>query len=316
MTSEQQLGAIRAAPGIIRVHGHRGARGILPENSLEGFAFTFSADVRVVELDLLVTADHIPVITHNPQLMSASTRGADGKWLCEDGPLISECTFAELQTFDIGGLRPGSEYGQRYPDQVFLSGIRIPGFDSLCQLIRDDDLDDVWLNIEIKSDPRFPANTPEIPEYVADILKPIFASKLEDRVILQSFDWRVLHECERQAPQISRSYLSYIPKPNAPLAVNIYEGSPWMDGLSLEEHRNSLPRVVAHAGGQVWSPFFEDLTAEDMQMARNEGLVVNVWTVNERADIEHMIDLGVDGIITDYPGRVQRCLLEHGLSWK
>ena len=315
MTSAQSLDAIRAAPGVIRIHGHRGARGILPENSLEGFAFTFSIGVRVVELDVLVTADGIPVITHYPRLLPASTRGPDANWLSDDGPLVSECTFSHLQKFDVGGLRSDSEYGRKYPDQAFLNDVRIPRFDSLCQMVEADELEDVWLNIEIKSDPEHPENTPQIPEYVKSILKPIFDFGLEERVILQSFDWRVLHECLKQAPKIPRSYLSYAPKKNAPMSVNIYEGSPWMDGLSLEEHEGCLPLVIARAGGQVWSPFHEDLTKEDLQTARAEGLVVNVWTVNERVDIDRMISLGVDGIITDYPGRVQRCLLAQGLSW-
>lgn len=315
MTSVRSLDAVRAAPGIIRIHGHRGARGILPENSMQGFEFTFSIGVRVVELDVLVTADGIPVITHYPRLLSASTRGPDGNWLNEDGPLVSKTTFSHLQEFDVGGLRSDSDYGQKYPDQAFLNNVRIPRFDSLCQMVRADEYNDVWLNIEIKSDPEHPENTPLLPEFVEFVLQPIFNSGLEKRVILQSFDWRVLHECLKQAPEIPRSYLSYAPKENAPMAVNIYEGSPWMDGLSLKEHGNSLPRIVARAGGKVWSPFHEDLTKKDLQTARDEGLVVNVWTVNEQADIDRMVLLGVDGIITDYPGRVQHYLLAHGLSW-
>lgn len=306
---------LKGGTGHIHVHGHRGARGVLPENTMEGFKFVLSTGIRIVELDVLVTADEIPVITHNPSLSADSTRDQKGNWLGADGPLISQCTFNELQQYDIGGLRSTSEYGKRYPDQAFLNDIRIPRFSSLCALASSEGFEDVWLNIEVKSHPDHPENTPPIPTYVDRILRPIIDAGLENRVILQSFDWRVLHEVRRQLPHIPLSYLSYEYKPGASMAVNIAERSKWMDGLSLDDHGGSLPSLVAFVGGQVWSPYFQDLSYETMNIAREKGLLVNVWTVNEFADIDRMIELRVDGIITDYPGRVQRRLLERGLDW-
>lgn len=316
MNDFQHIDAIRSSQNIIHIHGHRGARGIFPENTMKGFEFTLSIGVNIIELDILVTADGIPVITHNPRLMAASTREKDGSWLENDSELISKITFSELENYDIGGLREHTEYGARYPEQAFFDNIRVPKFSDLCEYINKQEADDIWLNVEIKSDPRHPENTPPIPQFVEKILTPIRDAGLEMHTILQSFDWRVVHECERQAPNIARSYLSYAPKQDAPMATNVYEGSPWMDGLSLAANQNCLPLVIARANGQVWSPYHEDLTVSDMAVAREQGLIVNVWTVNELEDIDRMIALQVDGIITDYPGRVQRRLQSHGLDWR
>lgn len=306
---------LRSGPGHIHVHGHRGARGIVPENTLSSFRFTLDIGIRIIELDILATSDQTPVVTHNPRLMPFSTRSEDGSWIVGNGPLVYESTYSELSKYDVGGLQPGTDYAHLYPDQAFLTGLKIPRFEDVCTLLHEPGNQDVWLNVEIKSDPRHPQNTPPIPAFVEHTLRVIFENDVSDRIILQSFDWRILHECARQAPDIPRSYLTYMPKPDAPMAVNIYEGSPWMDGLSLVEHENNVPRLIAADGGHVWSPFHEDLDDERLAAAREHNLVVNVWTVNERSEIDRMIDLHVDGIITDYPGRVQRQLLERGLMW-
>ncbi|MCP4383025.1 MAG: glycerophosphodiester phosphodiesterase [Hyphomicrobiales bacterium] len=315
MRTPPEFEELKCGPRHIHIHGHRGARGILPENTLEGFRFTFGIGVRIVELDIFATCEGTPVITHNPRLSPYSTRSEDGSWLQAEGPLISELTDLELSRFDVGGLQPGSEYANRYPDQAFMPGLRVPLLGDLCRMISANGYQDTWLNVEIKSHPMHPENTPSLPVYVERILSVIDEAEVGSRVVLQSFDWRILHECARQMPEIPRSYLTYTPKPNPPRPVNVYEDSPWMDGLSLAAHGNSLPDLIASDGGQVWGPFHHDLTAEDLAAARNNGLLVNVWTVNEFADIERMIDLKVDGIITDYPGRVQRRLLDHGMTW-
>lgn len=305
---------LRAKDGLIHIHGHRGARGILPENTLEGFRFTFDLGVRVIELDVLMSADNIPVITHDPILLPDATRDANGQWLDNHNTQVNALTLAELQALDVGGLQSGTPYAKRFPDQAFVGGLRIPTLEAVCQLICEPAYQDVWLNLEIKSTPLFPDFTPPPAEYMARVYEVIHQYQLADRIILQSFDWRIVHQSQRLAPDVPRSYLTYAPHGGDPKDVNVSEDSPWMDGLSLSDHDGSLPKTIAAAGGQVWAPFHKDLTQADMNTARDCGLMVNVWTVNELADIDRMIALGVDGIITDYPGRVQRRLLDHGMT--
>lgn len=286
----------------------------MPENTLAGFAHAFDIDIDIIELDVLATKDGVAVVTHNPSLMSASTRDGYGRWLMEGGPRIHDLTVEQLQTYDVGGLRPGTPYSDLFPDQAFIAGLRIPTLDAVATLIAERPR--AWLNLEIKSDPELPENTPPISEYLRTVLASIHRHDIADRVLLQSFDWRVLAEAARQAPEIPRSYLTYQPKPNPTLKVTIREGSPWMDGVSIEAYGGSLPRIVSALGGAVWSPYFTDLTAADVAEAHALGLIVNVWTVNAASDIDAMIALDVDGIITDYPGRAQRRLLAHGMDWR
>lgn len=315
MNLEHSLDAMRKAPGVIRLHGHRGARGILPENTLLGFRNTFDIGVKAVELDVLVTADGVPVVTHNPYLMAASTRGADREWLPKDSGLIALMTYEELQTFDVGGLRAGTDYANKFPDQAFLNDVRVPSLEQVVTIVTEPEMRDVWLNIEIKSSPNSPENTPVIPVLVAKVLKVLDSHEISGRVLLQSFDWRVLGEIKRQAPHIPLSCLTYEICEGATMEYNVYEGSPWMNDISLALHDGSVPACVSAMGANVWSPYYKDLTAEKISKAHDLGLIVNVWTVNELSDMERMIELGVDGIITDYPARAQRCFLAHGLSW-
>lgn len=311
-----RLAPLRRAPGIVRLHGHRAARGLLPENTLLAFRHSFDIGVQVVELDILSTRDGIPVITHNPRLMAASTRDAQGHWLTGEGPRIRDLTYEELRRYDVGGLKSGTDYAARYPDQAFLNGQPIPRLLDLAQMLQEPAYRDILLNIEIKSHPGRPEETPPVPDYVASVLQVLRSHGLDTRAIVQSFDWRILEEVARTAPEQPRSYLSYLPRPDPPMDVNAYEGSPWIGSAPWGRFDGSLPRIVAHLGGRVWCPYHEDLDPDEVALARDLGLIVNTWTVNSPEHILRAIDAGVDGIITDYPARAQRLLLDRGLTWR
>ncbi len=310
------LGPLRSRPGVIRLYGHRGCRGLMPENTLESFRHTLSLGIRAIEIDVLATRDGVPVVTHNPRLLADSTRDPDGRWLEGEGPRIHELTYQELQGYDVGALRPGSAYADLFPEQAVMPGLRVPAFAAVAALAAEPANADVWLNVEIKSDPGDPANTPPIPEFVRGVLTPIWRARIADRVLLQSFDWRILAEIRRQAPGLPLSYLTYLDQPRRPPTPNIWAGSPWMAGHALADHGGSLPRTIAAAGGQAWAPHYSDINRPLLEEARALGLLVNVWTANAPADIDRMIALGVDGIITDYPGRAQRRLMAFGLDWR
>ncbi len=310
------LSALRKAPGIVRIHGHRGARGVLPENTLIGFRNTFDIGVDVVELDVLTTADDVPVITHYPRLMAASTRDAAGRWQEGPGPAIRDLTLAALQAYDVGGLRAGTDYATRFPDQAFLDNQRIPTLAELAEIVSRPPYDGVWLNIEIKSKPSRPEFTPPLPDYVSGILAVLERFRLFARVILQSFDWRILQEVAKQAPDLPRSHLSYLDRPDPPMDPNIIDGSDWMAGASRADAGGSLPDLIADMGGAVWSPHYSDIRADEVARAQARGLIVNAWTVNSPAEIQAAIDAGVDGLITDYPARAGRILLAQGLTWR
>ncbi|MFY0310614.1 glycerophosphodiester phosphodiesterase [Leisingera sp. D0M16] len=306
-----QIPAFAAEPGVIRLIGHRGARGVLPENTMEGFEFALTAGVELLELDVTATRDGVAVITHNHRLTPSMVRDASGNWLHGTPPKVSALTYAELQAYDAGGLDGRSAYGRRFPDQAFLTGVRIPRLADLLALLQRPEHQNVHLLLEIKSDPELLEDTGARQALVEAVVAEVRNAAMQPRTVLHSFDWDLLADCQRLAPEMPASFLTQLPDnadevgEDSSKAVNPVAGCRALD----------LPDRVAAAKGQFWCPYFLDITPESLARARALRLVTVVWTVNEPEDIERMIALGVDAICTDYPGRVQRQLLLHGLHW-
>ncbi len=296
----------RQPEGRPLVYGHRGARGVLPENTQEGFSYLRSIGVAAVEIDVQNTADGVSVVIHDPLMPMQLARDGAGNWLSAPGPKIIEMSVEELRAYDVGRLRPDHAYGARYPDQRALDGARVPLLSEFLEWAAEDRA--LYINIEIKSfahrndlgdPPRVLAKT---------VLDALSHQRIEQPCVISSFDWRVLGAVREFAPEIARGYLSY-EEPGE--ECTIYDGSPWMDGLRLSDHTGSLPRLIAAQGAQCWCPHFRDLTPERLAQAHDLGLAVNVWTVNEIADMVAMTEMGVDGVITDYPERMLQLLGTH-----
>jgi glycerophosphoryl diester phosphodiesterase len=312
MTSFPQLDAFRRSPGLIRLVGHRGARGVMPENTMEGFKFTLACDVTLLEFDVAITRDGVPVITHNHHLTRSVARDASGAWLRGDEPKLSALTWDELAQYDVGGLDGQSAYGQRFPDQAYLNGVRIPRLRDLCDLVAQPQHKDVQLMLEIKSDPERLQDALARAEIVAAVVADVRSAGLTQRTLMHSFDWNLLAECARQAPEMPTSFLTQLPENDADVGED--EATQAGPDISRDTY-HTLPGLVSEAGGRLWCPYYLDVTAETVARAQELGLIVAVWTVNEAGEIDQMIDLGVDAIVTDYPGRVQRKLLDRGLDW-
>ncbi len=304
---------VTGAGRAVAIYGHRGARGIFPENTMPGFAYTLDIGIRGIEIDVLLTSDLVPVVTHYPVLLAETTRDSEGRWLDADSPLVSDLTLEQLRKYDVGAARPGSAHMARFPDQARLDEVRVPTLEQVATLL--DGRPDVKLNIEVKSYANRPEVTAPPAVQAREILAVLERHGLARQTLVSSFDWRVIHAFRDQAADIPRFYLSYLDRPDPPMEPNIFEGSPWMDGCSLAAHDGSLPQAVADLGGSGWCPHFGDLMAQDLARAHKLGLTVNTWTVNKADDIRQMAGLGVDGIISDYPARVQNILSESGYDW-
>jgi glycerophosphoryl diester phosphodiesterase len=295
------------------LQGHRGARGLHPENTLSAFAKALSLGVHTLELDLGLTRDGVLVVGHDPRLHPDIARGPDGRWLEGPGPAIHTLLFTELQAYDVGRLRPGSAYAARFKDQAGADGVRMPRFADVVDLVERAQNRDVRFNVEIKTDPRDPEATAS-PEAFADVLVAFVRERgLSPRVTIQSFDWRGLARVREVAPELERSCLtSQQPGDDT---VQAAEPGPklWLAGLDPSAFGGSAPRLVAVTRAQVWSPHFRDVTVERVREARDLGLRVLPWTVNERSDMEHLIALGVDGLITDYPDRLRAMMAEKNM---
>jgi glycerophosphoryl diester phosphodiesterase len=282
------------------LQGHRGARGLMPENTLPAFERALAIGVTTLELDTGITADGVVVVSHDPILNPDLVRGPDGQWLTAPTPIRS-LTWAQLQTYDVGRLRPGSRYAQQFPQQQPIDGTRMPRLADVFARVKALGADAVQFDIETKIDPRRPDATLAPEPFVQALLAVIREHGMEERVMVQSFDWRTLQLLRAQAPKVRTVYLS-VQRPQ----LNSIESEPglWTAGQRLADH-GSVPRMVKAAGGHVWSPNFNDLTPALLREAQSLGLKVIPWTVNEPADIARILDLPVDGIISDYPDRVR-----------
>ena len=295
------------------LQGHRGARGLAPENTLAAFETALAVGLSTLELDLAMTRDDVLVVSHNRRLNPDHTRGPDGKFLETEGPAIRSLTLAELQRYDVGRLKPGTAYAADFPEQRAIDGTRIPALTELFDMVKRLGADHVRFNIETKVTPSSGAETPDPDTFAAALAKAVREAGLTVRVSLQSFDWRTLAAMRSIAPEIERVCLTV----EALNFDSVRRGepgpSPWLAGLDVDDFGGSVPRLVAAAGCAVWSPLYRNARPDDVAAAKALGLKVIPWTVNERSDMERLIALGIGGIITDYPDRLRAVMAEKNI---
>ncbi|MBL8331264.1 MAG: glycerophosphodiester phosphodiesterase [Rubrivivax sp.] len=288
--------------------GHRGARGLLPENSLPGFEQALAIGVHTLELDVGVTADGVVVISHDRTLNPAIVRDATGRWISAPGPTVRSLTLAQLQAYDVGRIDPASPYARTFAQQQPRDGTRMPTLAALFDRVKALGGTQVRFNIETKLSPLRPEETLAPEPFAQALLTLIREAGMASRVTIQSFDWRTLQAVQKLAPTIPTSYLT-----DAAMFSAGGAESPWTAGLRLADH-GSLPRMVKAAGGAVWSPNAGTLTPALLQEAQSLGLKVIPWTVNNAADMERLIAMGVDGLITDYPDRLREVMTRRGMA--
>ncbi len=293
----------------MEIHGHRGARGLRPENTMPAFECAIALGVDALELDVVMTRDGVPVVHHDHALDPARTRDASGRWLTAPGPRVDSLDLAALDRFDVGRAAPGSEIARCFPDQLPCDGARIPTLEQVLSLGNGGpDAQKIRFQVEIKSQPLVPGAGAGPEALARAVVAVLREQRMIGRASILSFDWRVLLEARRLAPELSivclsaeRSWLDNIRR-HAP------GPSPWTAGLEIEAFRGSLPRMVKATGSGVWGPYYRDLTREALAEARAQGLEVVVWTVNDIDEMRSLARLGVDGLTTDYPDRARAAL--------
>lgn len=268
------------------LQGHRGARGLFPENTLEGFKAACALGIMTVELDVGVTRDGVVVVHHDVRLNPDIARDRSGRWVEEPAPLLREMTAAELGAYDVGRLRPGSPTARRFPRQQPRDEARIPRLADVLALVPA-----LRVTIEMKLLPGqrgWTVSPEEMAERTLDVARRADAL---DRVTFQSFDWRAPRWIRRRRPDLAFAWLT---RPetvaNAPL---------WWDRPAPD----SVPEAVAAEGGGLWTPEWGSIDARDVAAAHRRGLRVVPWTVNEPADMARLHAWGADGLISDYPDR-------------
>ncbi len=301
-----------AAPAF-DLQGHRGARGLAPENSLAAFQRALTIGVTTLELDVAITRDGVMVIHHDLALNPDFARDRSGRWLDQPSAPIHTMSWADLQGYDIGRLKPGTRYASLYPEQTAIDGTRIPRLADLFELVRRGGHDGVRFAIETKLNPLLPDATLPPEPFAQALVDEIRKAGMQQRVQILSFDWRTLQVVQRIAPEVPTVYLTAQQRWLDNVAAGKPEGSPWTAGFQLRDH-GTVPQMIKAAGGRVWSVYFGDVDAAKVKEAQSLGLKVLVWTVNDAPTMGRMIDIGIDGLITDRPDIAQKVITERGIT--
>ncbi len=272
------------AASRVLVHGHRGCRGALPENTLAAFREALQAGADVLELDLNVTKDGVVVVSHDQRIDPALCLAPGGK--PAGRPPLRSLTYEEVRGYDCGSLK-----NPRFPRQVPVPGERIPSLAEVFRLVKDSTApaaSAVEFNIETKIVPGEPDLSPEPAEFARLVLAVVRDFGWESRVIVQSFDRRTLAQVRRLEPRVRTSML-------------------------ISDNLPDLAAVAAAEKAAILSPNALWLTREDVEALHRLGVQVAPWTVNDERGWSAMLALGVDAIITDYPRELIAYLKKRGL---
>ena len=259
------------------LQGHRGARGLFPENSIEGFIAAVELQVNTVEMDVVISKDNQVVVSHEPWMCSAICWGLNDKPVPEgEGLRIYELTYNQISNFNCG-----SQPHPNFPLQAKISTFK-PLLSEVISEVEaatsELELESVMYNIEIKSTPEGDGIFhPAPPEFCKLVLEVIQNGGILERTIIQSFDVRSLQAMQQLAPSI-------------PLALLIDES----EGLEADLIKLGFTPAI-------YSPNFTLVTKELVEACHQNKMKLIPWTVNEEEDMVRLLDLGVDGIITDFP---------------
>jgi len=306
------------------LQAHRGGLGLTTESSLEGFGKAIRLGVSTLELDTQITKDRRVVVTHDRQVSAQKCRdtgpsASDDPMYPYVGKYVKDLTLAQIRTMDCGYQQlPG------FPEQERAEGFRMVELKDVLGLVRAYGAKRLKLNIETKVEAGAPEQTAPRELFVRRVYEEIHRSGIEDQVSVQSFDWGALKEMHRLAPHYPLVALTnfdflQVGKPGA---------SPWLGGIDVDDHDGDFVRAAAAVrgvtalspnygfpqNGTVTDPGFRFYPDRKMiRDAHRRGLKVIPWTCDDPATIEALLDMGVDGIITDYPDRVRGIMAARGM---
>ncbi len=259
------------------LQGHRGARGLFPENSLVGFIAAVDLMVNTVELDVVISKDNQVVISHEPWISSTICWGLNDKPVPPGKGLnIFKMTYDEVSNYNCG-----SEPHPDFPLQAKIATFK-PLLSEAVNEIESNasalEINPLKYNIEIKSTEEGDGIYHPAPsEYCRLVLDQVNTLNIHDRTIIQSFDVRALQAMKQLDPTI-------------PVALLVAE----TDGFEKDLEKLGFTP-------DVYSPNFRLVDKNLVQSCRKNGIKIIPWTVNEEEDMERLLNLGVDGLITDYP---------------
>jgi glycerophosphoryl diester phosphodiesterase len=302
--------------GRPQIYAHRAGRGLMPEQTLPAYVSALRLGVDYVDMDIGMTKDGVLVITHNLTLNPDLTRDQSGRWVTDPIP-IKAISLQELQKYDVGRLKPGTQYASYFPHQRAYDHMPIPTLVEIVRLVKRIAGNNVGFQMEIKNDPTQPQLAASPSDLAHALYRLLTEEGIGDRTEVQAYDWRYLVELNKLDRNIKTAYLS----DHTTVVMDNTEKGTWTAGLLPKDHGYSLPKMVKHLGGNCWEPFAMDLTRSDLDEAHRLGLKVVAWGWPELEGTEFnylqndkLLDWGVDGIITDRPDILRGILASRGMN--
>ncbi|MGC1205596.1 MAG: glycerophosphodiester phosphodiesterase family protein [Flavobacteriaceae bacterium] len=261
----------------IDIQGHRGCRGLQPENTIPAFLKAIDLGVNTLELDVVITKDNVVLVSHEPYMNSDICLDAFGNEISkkdEKKHNIYQMTFDSIKKYDCG-----SKWYPRFPEQQKLKTYK-PSLDEVIKESKKQN-PNIKFNIEVKYEPSYKGvYAPKPKQFVALVLDVIEENNSLEHTNLQSFDLSVLEEIKRQSPKMK-------------VALLVDENEDIWNKITKMSY---IPEII--------SPYYKLLDEKTVRNLKAKGYQVIPWTVNTNADLKQMIALQVDGIITDYPDRL------------
>ncbi len=272
----------------IDLQGHRGCRGIRPENTMVAFEKALEIGVTTLEMDVVITKDHEVIVSHEPYFSHEISNDPSGNLITKENEKehnLYQLSHEAIEQYDVG-LRPHA----RFPQQEKVAATK-PLLKDVIEMSENYTLihsrKKPFYNIEVKRDPALDSLfQPPVETFVNLVLSEVQHQPFSDRVCLQSFDLETLRLIHEKAPEIT-------------LALLIEAET------DVEENIKTLGFTP-----DIYSPYFALINQQTMDYCNEHSIRVIPWTVNKKEDLLHLLELGVDGIITDYPNEFKVILEE------
>ncbi len=261
--------------------GHRGARGLMPENSIEGFLKALEYPVKTLELDVVISKDNKVILSHEPWFSPEICLNQDGEPLEEGSHLkIINYTAEEIKDFDCGS-KGNSRFIEQETRKTYKPELIevVNVVERFCERTKKEK---PFYNIELKSKAEWDGEfTPKPEIFVQLVLEELERLRILERTTIQSFDMRILNELNRQYPKVST-------------AILVDEGEKGKEKMAELDFQPD-----------IYSCYHKMLSKKEVAEWQAKGMKVIPWTVNEINDMRALLIMGVDGIITDYPNRIE-----------
>ncbi len=259
--------------------GHRGCRGLMPENTIAAMKKALDLGVNTLEMDVVITRDNLPLVSHEPFMSAAVATSPDGREINKENEQsfnLYQLDYEAIKKFDVG-----LKFNKLFPDQKKVAAYKpllSDLIDSIELYVQLKGYKKPFYNIETKCDPKTDnIFHPKPDEFVYLMMQVINGKNLNERVTIQSFDPRSLEIIKKDYPLYKTSL--------------------------LVENKMTLTANLARLSFKpdFYSPYYKLITAENVDLCHSKGIKIIPWTVNSKAEIDKLTSLGVDGIITDYP---------------